>query len=52
MHYTIQKVLCLIEEVVQRFKYVMKFKVSIHHVYVQEYKDTDKEWITCEYQLN
>ena len=34
MHYVVKKVLHLIEEVINKFKYVIIFKVSAYHIYV------------------
>ena len=52
MSYTVQKVLFLLEEVFQKFKHVLKFKVYIHRVYLQESRDMYEKSLPCEYKLD
>ena len=47
-----QKTPCLTKEVIRNFKYILKFKIDMHHIYIQACKDPEKEWFPCEYRLH
>lgn len=52
MQIAVQKTPCPTKEVIQKFKYVLKFKISMHHIYLQAHRDKDQEWMPCKYQLD
>lgn len=49
---TIMNVPHIPSQVIQAYKLVMRFEVSIQHVYMQTKADPKQEWMPCQYKLD
>ena len=39
-------------EVIVEYNIIMRFKVSINHVYVQSIRDLDQQWVPCDFKID